>query len=163
MENDVELLNNMLLQSLKHEIESIGDGAIYIPNISIRYDIKIDSKVIVNIESVESLSEYKIFAEYIAKEIGERIREDMENSIKENYYKILNDQQHILPNLRIVKEIESVIIDKKDITIGSIKGTLYVPKEYYKPLPIIFAKAIKSFADNILPTIRNAIKKLSNS
>ncbi|MBX0311750.1 MAG: hypothetical protein JHC31_08225 [Sulfurihydrogenibium sp.] len=159
MQNDIELLNNMLLQSLRKEIENIGDGAIYIPVMIITYSVKIEREVDVSIEKIEPESEYKIFIEYVAEALGESLKENMENSLRKHYYKIIKEQQYIPPHLKMLQELDTIIIDKNKMTIGSVKGTLYPPKKIYK-LPPAIVEAIKQFAYDIPSTIEGAMKKL---
>jgi len=42
MQNDTEILNKMLYLSLKEEIENLGDESIYIPNLTITFNIQIE-------------------------------------------------------------------------------------------------------------------------
>lgn len=161
MQNDIEILNNMLLQSLRKEIESIGDGAIYIPVIAITYNVKIEKGVDVDIEKIEPKSEHRILIEYIAKALGERLKEDIENSLRDHYYRIIKEQQYMPPHLKMLQELDTVIIDRNDVTVGSIRGTLYASKETHK-LPPAIVEAMKLFAYSMPLTIKNAMGKLVN-
>jgi hypothetical protein len=161
MQNDIELLNNMLLQSLRKEIESIGDGAIYIPTMTITYNVKIEKEVDVNIEKIEPESEYRILIEYVAEALRESLKENMENSLRKHYYKIIKEQQDIPPNLKMLQELDTIIIDKNNIVVGSIRGTLYPPKETRK-LPPAIVEAVRQFAYDMPSTIKNAMEKIVN-
>lgn len=149
--SDIELLNSMLYQSLKQEIESLKDNAIYIPFVAIVYDVKIDKSVEVEIKSIEPQFEYRMLIEYIAETLAERLKEEIEKNLREDYYKIVKEQIYIPPHLEMMQEFDTVVIDRKSIMIGNIRGSLYFPKGTQKiPMPKTILKAMKSYIINCI-------------
>jgi hypothetical protein len=162
MQNDIEILNNMLYQSLRQEIENLRDNAIYIPFVVVVYDVKIDKGVEVEIESIQPQIEYRMIVEYIATTLAEKLKEEMEKSIREDYYKIVKEQIYIPPHLKMVQEFNMVIIDRQGMLIGGMRGSLYVPKDTQK-LPKSIVKAMKSYINGIYSTIKEAMERLINN
>ena len=56
----------------------------------------------------------------------------MEKSIREDYHKIVKEQIYIPPHLKMVQEFDMVIIDRQGMLIGSMRGSLYAPKDTQK-------------------------------
>jgi hypothetical protein len=157
--SDIELLNNMLYQSLKQEIENLRDNAIYIPFVAIVYDVKIDKNVEVEIESIEPQVEYRMLIEYIATALAEKLKEEIEKNLREDYYKIVKEQIHIPNHLKMVQGFDMVVVDRNGMIIGNIKGSLYAPKDTQK-LPNTILKAMKSYINGIHFTIKEAMERL---
>jgi DNA-binding protein Fis len=159
MQNDIEMLNSMLYQSLKQEIENLRDNAIYIPFVAVVYDVKIDKSVEVEIESIQPEIEYRMLIEYIATALSEKLREEIKKSIREDYYKIVKEQVYIPPHLKMVQEFDMVVVDKAGMMIGNMRGSLYAPKDTQK-LPKTIIKAMKSYINSMYSTIKEAMRKI---
>jgi len=87
MQNNIQVLNNMLLLTVKEEIENLGDESIYIPSLTITFDIQIETtdtktkSVKTRIEKIEPPNiENKILVEYITKELESKLKENTEQN-----------------------------------------------------------------------------------
>jgi hypothetical protein len=162
--SDIELLNSMLYQSLKQEIENLRDSAIFIPSVVIIYEIKIDKDIAdVKVKNIEPQFEFKMLIEYIAESLAGKLKEEIEKSLKEDYHKIIKEQIYIPPHLEMMHQFDAVVIDRKGVMIGGIKGVLSSPKDTQKqkmPMPKIILKAMKSYIISIPSTIQESLRKL---
>jgi hypothetical protein len=177
MQNDIQILNNILILTLKKEIEDLNSEGIYIPSLKITFDIKIEPSNIefglepqrnefINIktEKIEPINiENKILIEYITKELELKLKESVRKSAKKisTYTEILENPEHS-PNLKAIIEIDTLIIDKKDVIIGDSKHSILVPKRNLDILNPIY-KAIQNF-DYYLPlTLKEIIQTLRSN
>jgi len=98
MPNDIKILNSMLFLTVKEEIKNLKEeSSIYIPRLAITFDIQIETTDIENkfatvrIEKIEpSNLENITLVEYIAKELEEKLKEDIEKNIKKSLYLVIN-------------------------------------------------------------------------
>jgi len=129
MQNDTEILNKMLYLSLKEEIENLGDESIYIPNLTITFNIQIEISdknteftKITTEEIKPSNLKNKILIDYIIEELKLKLEEEIEKAIEKNLYsKIFQTQEYYLENLKLTEQIDTLLIDKKDVIIGDLK------------------------------------------
>jgi len=129
MQNDTEILNKMLYLSLKEEIENLGNESIYIPNLTITFNIQIEISdknteftKITTEEIKPSNLKNKILIDYIIEELRLKLEEEIEKAIEKNLYsKIFQTQEYYLENLKLTEQIDTLLIDKKDVIIGDLK------------------------------------------
>jgi hypothetical protein len=182
MQNDIQILNNILILTLKKEIENLNNEGIYIPSLKITFDIKVetptelnlnlqeDDLINITVEKIEPVNiENKILVEYITKELELKLKEFIKNNIKKipkHTLHTLEDLEHHSQNLKVILEIDTLIIDKKDVIMGDSKHSIAIPpKQPRIPTPIYVPiyKAIQSF-DYYLPlTLKEIIQTLRPS
>jgi hypothetical protein len=167
MQNDIQILNDILFLSLKEEIENLGDESIYIPNLTITFNIQIEisdkNTEFAKIETREikppSLKN-KILVEYIIEELQTRLKEDIEKAIEKNLYnKILETQGYYSGNLNLTEKINTLLIDKKDIIVGDSEYSILAQKNNTNILNPIY-KAIHSFNIYIQLTLKEIMQKI---
>jgi len=176
MQNDIKILNNILTLTLKKEIEDLDNENIYIPSLKITLDVKIEPQnfylepqenefIDVRTEKIEPVNiENKILIEYIIKELELKLKEFIKKSIKKSsiYTKMLENPEYYVPNLKVVIEIDTLIIDKKDVIMGDSKYSVFIPKRN-SPIPTPIYKAIQNF-DYYLPlTLKEIIQTLRSN
>jgi hypothetical protein len=165
MLNDIQILNNMLFLTVKKEIENLGDESnIYVPSLAITFDIQIETTdvetefVRVRVEKTEpSNLENIILVEYIAKELEEKLKENIEKNIRKNLG--LENQEYYSLYLKLIEEIDTLIIDRKDVVFVDSKYRVLVSKNTPN-IPNSVRKAIHSFNLYMPFTIKEAIQKL---
>jgi hypothetical protein len=175
MQNDIQILNEILTLTLKKEIENLDNEGIYIPSLKITFDVKIEPPTMefglepqenefieVRAEKIEPINvENKILIEYIIKELESKLKESIKKGTKKTlaYMETLENPEYYGPNLKVVIEIDTLIIDKKDVIMGDSKHSILVPKRNSRiPSPIY--KAIQAF-DYYLPlTLKEIIQTL---
>jgi hypothetical protein len=185
MQNDIQILNNILILTLKKEIENLNSEGIYIPSLKITFDTKIETPTELNIElqkddliSIISITtekiepvnmENKILVEYITKELELKLKEFIKNSIKKipkHTLHILKSLEHQSQKLKVILEIDTLIIDKKDVIIGDSKHSIAIPPKQPRippPIYIPIYKAVQSF-DYYLPlTLKEIIQTLRSN
>jgi hypothetical protein len=178
MQNDIQVLNNILVLTLKREIENLDNEGIYIPSLKITFDVKIEPPSIefdlepqgnefidIRTEKIEPINvENKILIEYIIKELESKLKEFIKKGAKKTltYTEMLENPEYYIPNLKVVIEIDTLIIDKKDVIMGDSKYSMLVPKRNSRiPTPIY--KAVQTF-DYYLPlTLKEIIQTLRSN
>jgi hypothetical protein len=179
MQNDIQILNNILILTLKKEMENLSNEGIYIPSLKITFDIKIetltefslklqeDDLISITAEKIEPVNiENKILVEYMTRELEIKLKEFIKNNIKKipkHTLHILENLEHQNQNLKVILEIDTLIIDKKDVIMGDSKHSIAIPpKQPRIPTPIYIPiyKAVQSF-DYYLPlTLKEIIQTL---
>jgi hypothetical protein len=158
----------MLYLSLKEEIENLKE-CIYIPNLAIAFDIqiKIADK---NAEIVKIITEKiepsdlksKILIDYIVEELRSRLEEEIEESIKKKLYRqILGIQEYYyIENLKLTEQIDTLIIDRKDIIVGDLRYSMLRKTEKDTDILKATYKAIKTFNFYIQLTLKEIMQKI---
>jgi hypothetical protein len=168
MQNDIKALNKMLYLSLKEEIENLGDESIYIPNLAITFDIQIEI-IDRNTEFAKIMTEKiepsdlknKMLIDYIIEELRSKLEEEIEKAIKKKLHRqILEIQEYYIENLKLTEQIDTLIIDKKDIVIGDLRySILRKTKEKTDILKATY-EAIKTFNFYIQLTLKEIMQKI---
>jgi hypothetical protein len=175
MQNDIQILNNILVLTLKKEIENLDNEGIYIPSLKITFDIKIEPPTMefglesqenefidVRAEKIEPINiENKILIEYIIKELESKLKESIKKGAKKMlaYPEISKNPEYSRSNLKVIIEIDTLIIDKKDVIMGDSKHSILAPKKHSRFLVPIH-KAVQNF-DYYLPlTLKEIIQTL---
>jgi hypothetical protein len=169
MQNDTEILNKMLYLSLKEEIENLEEDSIYIPSLVITFNIQIEMTdkntkfTRIKTEEIEpSDLKNKILIDYIIEELRLKLEEEIEKAIKKNLYsQILGIQEYYYTeNLKLTEQIDTLIIDRKDIIIGDLRYSIL--RKTKKDTDILKAtyKAIKTFNFYIQLTLKEAMQKI---
>jgi len=180
MQNDIKILNDILTLTLKKEIENLNNESIYIPSLKITLNVKAEPQnfylepqknefIDVRTEKIEPVNiENKILIEYIIKELELKLKEFIEKFIKKSikkpstYTKMLESPEYYIPNLKVVIEIDTLIIDKKDVIMGDSKYSVFIPGRN-SPVPTPIYKAIQNF-DYYLPlTLKEIIQTLRSN
>jgi hypothetical protein len=168
MQNDTEILNKMLYLSLKEEIENLEEDSIYIPSLVITFNIQIEitdkntefTKITTEEIKLPSLKN-KILVEYITEELKTKLKEDIEKAIEKNLYsKILQTQEYYLENLKLTEQIDTLLIDKKDVIIGDLKYLILRKTKNDTDILKATYKAIKTFNFYIQLTLKEIIQKI---
>jgi hypothetical protein len=168
MQNETEILNKMLYLSLKEEIENLEEDSIYIPSLVITFNIQIEitdkntefTKIMTE-EIKPSDLKNKILVEYITEELKTKLKEDIEKAIEKNLYsKILQTQEYYLENLKLTEQIDTLIIDKKDVIIGDLKYLILRKTKNDTDILKATYKAIKTFNFYIQLTLKEIIQKI---
>ena len=170
MQNDTEILNKMLYLSLKEEIENLEEDSIYIPSLVITFNIQIEitdkntdtefTKITTEEIKLPSLKN-KILVEYITEELKAKLKEDIEKAIEKNLYsKILQTQEYYLENLKLTEQIDTLLIDKKDVIIGDLKYLILRKTKNDTDILKATYKAIKTFNFYIQLTLKEIIQKI---
>jgi hypothetical protein len=158
----------MLYLSLKEEIENLKE-CIYIPNLAIAFDIQIEiadkNAEIVKImtEKIEpSDLKSKILIDYIVEELRSRLEEEIEESIKKKLYRqILGIQEYYyIENLKLTEQIDTLIIDRKDIIVGDLRYSMLRKTEKDTDILKATYKAIKTFNFYIQLTLKEIMQKI---
>jgi hypothetical protein len=169
MQNDIQTLNKMLYLSLKEEIENLEEDGIYIPNLVITFDIQIEitdkntefTKITTEKTEPSDLKN-KILIDYIIEELRLKLEEEIEKAIKKKLHRqILGIQEYYyIENLKLTEQIDTLIIDKKDIIIGDLGySILRKTKEDTDILKATY-KAIKTFNFYIQLTLKEIMRKI---
>jgi len=178
MQNDIQILNNILKLTLKKEIESFNNEGIYIPSLKITFDVKIEPPNIefglepqenefigVRTAKIEPINiENKILIEYIIKELELKLKEFIKKGTKKKltYMEMLESPEYYDLNLKVIIEIDTLIVDKKDVIIGDSKHSIFAPKRN-SSIPTPIYKAIQNF-DYYLPlTLKEIIQTLRSN
>jgi hypothetical protein len=158
----------MLYLSLKEEIENLEEDGIYIPNLVITFDIKIEITdknteiVKITTEGIKpSDLENRILIDYIVEELRSKLEEEIEKAIKKKLYRqILEIQEYYTENLKLIEQIDTLIIDKKDIVMGDLRYSIVrKTKEYTDVLKATY-KAIETFNFYIQLTLKEIMQKI---
>ncbi len=165
MPNDIQILNSMLFLTVKEKIKNLKEeSSIYIPRLAITFDIQIETTDIetkfatVRIEKIEpSNLENITIVEYIAKELEGKLKEDIEKNIRKNLY--LENQEYYSLHLKVIEEIDTLIIDRKDVVFVDSKYRVLVSKNTPN-IPNSIRKGIHTFNLYMSFTIKEAIEKL---
>lgn len=165
MPNDIKILNSMLFLTVKEEIKNLKEeSSIYIPRLAITFDIQIETTDIENkfttvrTEKIEpSNLENIALIEYIAKELEEKLKEDFEKNIRKSFY--LENQEYYSLHLKVIKEIDTLIIDRKDVVFVDSKYRVLVSKNT-PSVPNSIRKGIHAFNLYMPFKIKEAIQKL---
>ena len=168
MQNDTEILNKMLYLSLKEEIENLGDESIYIPNLTITFNIQIEISdknteftKITTEEIKPSNLKNKILIDYIIEELRLKLEEEIEKAIEKNLYsKIFQTQEYYLENLKLTEQIDTLLIDKKDVIIGDLKYLILRKTKNDTDILKATYKAIKTFNFYIQLTLKEIMQKI---
>jgi len=168
MQNDTEILNKMLYLSLKEEIENLGDESIYIPNLTITFNIQIEISdknteftKITTEEIKPSDLKNKILIDYIIEELRLKLEEEIEKAIEKNLYsKIFQTQEYYLENLKLTEQIDTLLIDKKDVIIGDLKYLILRKTKNDTDILKATYKAIKTFNFYIQLTLKEIMQKI---
>ncbi len=168
MQNDTEILNKMLYLSLKEEIENLGDESIYIPNLTITFNIQIEISdknteftKITTEEIKPSNLKNKILIDYIIEELKLKLEEEIEKAIEKNLYsKIFQTQEYYLENLKLTEQIDTLLIDKKDVIIGDLKYLILRKTKNDTDILKATYKAIKTFNFYIQLTLKEIMQKI---
>jgi hypothetical protein len=165
MQNDIQTLNKMLYLSLKEEIENLEEDGIYIPNLVITFDIQIEITdkntefTKITTEKTEPPNLNKILIDYIVEELRSKLKEEIEKAIKKKLYR-LEIQEYYIENLKLTEQIDTLIIDKKDIIIGDLRYSIVrKTKEYTDVLKATY-EAIKTFNFYIQLTLKEIMRKI---
>jgi hypothetical protein len=178
MQNDIQILNNILVLTLKKEIENLDNEGIYIPSLKITFDVKIEPLnmefslepqenefINIRVEKIEPINvENKILIEYIIKELESKLKESIKKSTRKSlaYIEALENPEYYSSDLKIIIEIDTLIIDKKDVIMGDSKHSILAPKRNSRILSPIY-KAIQNF-DYYLPlTLKEIIQTLRSN
>jgi hypothetical protein len=172
MQNDIQILNKMLYLSLKEEIENLEEDGIYIPNLVITFDIQIEitdkntefTKITTEKTEPSDLKN-KILIDYIIEELRLKLEEEIEKAIKKKLYRqILEIQEYYIENLKLTEQIDTLIIDRKDIIAGEIAGDLRysILRKTKDDTDILKAtyEAIKTFNFYIQLTLKEIMQKI---
>lgn len=168
MQNDTEILNKMLYLSLKEEIENLGNESIYIPNLTITFNIQIEISdknteftKITTEEIKPSNLKNKILIDYIIEELRLKLEEEIEKAIEKNLYsKIFQTQEYYLENLKLTEQIDTLLIDKKDVIIGDLKYLILRKTKNDTDILKATYKAIKTFNFYIQLTLKEIMQKI---
>jgi hypothetical protein len=168
MQNDIKALNKMLYLSLKEEIENLGDESIYIPNLAITFDIQIEITdknteiVKITTEKIEPSDLKNILIDYIIEELRLKLEEEIEKAIKKKPYRqILGIQEYYyIESLKLTEQIDTLIIDKKDIMIGDVGYSIVRKTKEYTDILKATYKAIKTFNFYIQLTLKEIMQKI---
>jgi biotin-(acetyl-CoA carboxylase) ligase len=155
----------MFFLTVKKEIENLDDeSSIYVPSLVITFDIQIETTDIENkfatvrIEKIEpSNLENITLIEYIAKELEEKLKEDIEKNIRKSLY--IENQEYYSLHLKVIEEIDTLIIDRKDVVFVDSKYRVLVSKNTPN-IPSSIRKGIHTFNLYMPFTIKEAIQKL---
>jgi hypothetical protein len=168
MQNDIQILNKMLYLSLKEEIENLEEDGIYIPNLVITFDIQIEitdkntefTKITTEKTEPSDLKN-KILIDYIIEELRLKLEEEIKKAIKKKLYRqILEIQEYYTENLKLIEQIDTLIIDKKDIVMGDLRYSIVrKTKEYTDVLKATY-KAIETFNFYIQLTLKEIMQKI---
>ena len=169
MQNDTEILNKMLYLSLKEEIENLEEDSIYIPSLVITFNIQIEitdkntefTKITTE-EIKPSDLKNKILIDYIIEELRLKLEEEIEQAIKKNLYRqILEIQEYYyIENLKLTEQIDTLIIDKKDIVMGDLRYSILRKTKDDTDILKATYKAIKTFNSYIQLTLKEIIQKI---
>ena len=165
MPNDIKILNSMLFLTVKEEIKNLKEeSSIYIPRLAITFDIQIETADIENkfttvrTEKIEpSNLENIALIEYIAKELEEKLKEDIEKNIRKSLY--LENQEYYSLYLKVIEEIDTLIIDRKDVVFVDSKYRVLLSKNT-PSVPNSIRKGIHTFNLYMPFKIKEAIQKL---
>jgi len=169
MQNDIQILNKMLYLSLKEEIENLEEDGIYIPKLVITFDIQIEITdknteiVKITTEKIKpSDLKNKILIDYIVEELRSKLEEEIEKAIKKKlYWQISGIQEYYyIENLKLIEQIDTLVIDKKDIIIGDLRYSIVRKTKEYTDVPKATYKAIKTFNFYIQITLKEIIQKI---
>jgi hypothetical protein len=160
----------MLYLSLKEEIENLEEDSIYIPSLVITFNIQIEitdkntdtefTKITTE-EIKPSDLKNKILVEYITEELKAKLKEDIEKAIEKNLYsKIFQTQEYYLENLKLTEQIDTLLIDKKDVIIGDLKYLILRKTKNDTDILKATYKAIKTFNFYIQLTLKEIIQKI---
>jgi hypothetical protein len=122
----------MLYLSLKEEIENLEEDGICIPKLVITFNIQIETTdkntefTKITTEKIEpSDLKNKILIDYIVEELRSKLEEEIEKAIKKKLYRqILEIQEYYIENLKLIEQIDTFIIDKKDIVMGDLRYSI---------------------------------------
>ena len=170
MQNDTEILNKMLYLSLKEEIENLEEDSIYIPSLVITFNIQIEitdkntdtefTKITTE-EIKPSDLKNKILVEYITEELKAKLKKDIEKAIEKNLYsKIFQTQEYYIENLKLTEQLDTLIIDKKDVIIGDLRYSILRKTKNDTDILKATYKAIKTFNFYIQLTLKEIIQKI---
>jgi hypothetical protein len=169
MQNDTEILNKMLYLSLKEEIENLEEDGIYIPSLVITFNIQIEitdkntefTKITTE-EIKPSDLKNKILIDYIIEELRLKLEEEIEQAIKKNLYRqILEIQEYYyIENLKLTEQIDTLIIDKKDIVMGDLRYSILRKTKDDTDILKATYKAIKTFNSYIQLTLKEIMQKI---
>jgi len=167
LQNDIQILNKMLYLSLKEEIEKLEEG-IYIPNLVITFDIQIEIAdknteiVKITTEKIEPSDLKNILIDYIVEELRLKLEEEIEKAIKKKLYRqILEIQEYYyIENLKLTEQIDTLIIDKKDIVMGDLRYSIVRKTKDDTDILKATYKAIKTFNFYIQLTLKEIMQKI---
>jgi hypothetical protein len=173
MQNDIQILNKILYLSLKEEIENLEEDGIYIPNLVITFDIQIEitdkntefTKIMTEKTEPSDLKN-KILIDYIVEELRLKLEEEIKKAIKKKLHsQILEIQEYYyIENLKLTEQIDTLIIDRKDIIAGEIAGDLRysILRKTKDDTDILKAtyEAIKTFNFYIQLTLKEIMQKI---
>jgi hypothetical protein len=169
MQNDIQTLNKMLHLSLKEEIENLEEDGIYIPKLVITFDIQIEitdkntefTKITTEKTEPSDLKN-KILIDYIIEELRLKLKEEIEKAIKKKLYRqILEIQEYYyIENLKLIEQIDTLIIDKKDIVMGDLRYSIFRKTEDDTDILKSTYKAIKTFNFYIQLTLKEIMQKI---
>jgi hypothetical protein len=169
MQNDIQTLNKMLYLSLKEEIENLEEDGIYIPNLVITFDIQIEitdkntefTKITTEKTEPSDLKN-KILIDYIVEELRSKLKEEIEKAIKKKLYRqILKIQEYYyIENLKLIEQIDTLFIDRKDIMIGDLGYSILRKTEDNTDILKATYKAIKTFNFYIQLTLKEIMQKI---
>jgi hypothetical protein len=168
MQNDIQVLNKMLYLSLKEEIENLEEDGIYVPKLVITFNIQIEitnkntefTKITTEKTEPSDLKN-KILIDCIIEELRSKLEEEIKKAIKKKLYRqILGIQEYYIENLKLTEQIDTLIIDRKDIIAGDLRySILRKTKEYTDILKATY-KAIKTFNFYIQLTLKEIMQKI---
>jgi len=166
MQNDIQILNKILYLSLKEEIENLEEDGIYIPNLVITFNIQIEITdknteiVKITTEKIEpSDLKNKILIDYIIEELRLKLEEEIEKAIKKNLHR-LGIQEYYIENLKLTEQIDTLIIDKKDIVMGDLRYSILRKTKDDTDILKATYKAIKTFNFYIQLTLKEIMQKI---
>jgi hypothetical protein len=156
----------MLYLSLKEEIENLEEG-IYIPNLAIAFDIQIEIAdknaeiVKITTEKIEPSDLKNILIDYIIEELRSKLEEEIEEAIKKKLHRqILGIQEYYyIENLKLIEQIDTFIIDKKDIVMGDLRYSIVRKTKEKTDILKATYKAIKTFNFYIQLTLKEIMQK----
>jgi hypothetical protein len=167
MQNDIKTLNKMLYLSLKEEIENLGDESIYIPNLAITFDIQIEITdknteiVKITTEKIEPSDLKNILIDYIVEELRLKLEEEIKKAIKKKLYRqILGIQEYYIENLKLTEQIDTLVIDRKDIIIGDLGYSILRKTKDDTDILKATYEAIKTFNFYIQLTLKEIMQKI---
>jgi hypothetical protein len=167
MQNDIQILNKMLYLSLKEEIENLEEDGIYIPNLVITFDIQIEITdkntefIKITTKKIEpSDLKNKILIDYIVEELRLKLEEEIEKAIKKNLYRLGIQEYYYIENLKLTEQIDTLIIDKKDIVMGDLRYSIFRKTKEYTDILKATYEAIKTFNFYIQLTLKEIMQKI---